>query len=345
MSEMNLNSISSVSYAKTKMWDRGIRLLHKDDPHFDHFVTDCLDTHLGAKDGGGFNEREGVKRLLDRALKALWNNLVSGYRNGLKKRESPLPLLCAIWPSDFSPMDEKDYKENQGGDTPFTVPDHKLIERMFHRGPSMATHQEREAMQFFYQVVLPRATAGDLKDGMARKSGMTYWEALGEKWSFTIATAMILCKHYSDISQIAENAKQEGRKEPRCTARGKATGKRKRLRLHTKDQERIVSMELICKINWLNNMRKVAFHNRASKLEQVIGKWDTLFNPACNGTQLMRAQDRPIICPPEKRQKKKRPEPESHNEGRKAMIEMMESQQFLFHAVAPTQQPTQLAQV
>jgi len=236
-------------------------------------------------------------------------------------------------------MDEKDYKEKQGGDTAFTVPNHKLIERVFHRGPSQATSQEKEAMQFFYQVVLPRATAGDLKDGMARKSGMTYWEALGHKWSFTIATAMILCKHYSDISQIAENAK------PRCTDRGTATGKRKRLRLHTKDQERLVSMELFCKINWLNNMRKVAFTDRTGELEKIIGKWDTLFNPACNGTQQMRAQDRPIICPPEKRQNKKRPEPESHDEGRKAMIEMMESQQFLFPMDAPTPQPTQLAQI
>jgi hypothetical protein len=162
--------------------------------------------------------------------------------------------------------------------------------------PEDCTQEEKAAVKFLYEVILPKLTPNFRSSNVWIKNN-TYYAILGTKWVYTFATALVLHAHYTNLDNIIKNRDSLNDGENDASANSESDEgvhrkRKKRKRLHNSETRARMYKEYyaFCKF----------FKDQVVKDEEELktrmGLWDKLYSPVNKLTNRTPCQ-RPNICP------------------------------------------------
>lgn len=145
--------------------------------------------------------------------------------------------------------------ENGPIDCNVSPPGNLMTKELLLQDPKETTDEEKEAVKFLYQRVIPVVAKADMK---SVQPGDTYYKAFGDNWKLHMAVAFILLEHYSGMDNIKENVMN------------KTDKKRKRGRLNTKKSVEDLGYKYYSHLG--------DFDSFGPDKEESLAKWDALHN-------------------------------------------------------------------
>jgi hypothetical protein len=279
---------------KRELWDQGVRVVEKGGQIIKGSVTHFMESILHITDPI-FQDtiRDHLTKLLLNRGKRLWHNMISKYRQTLKKQceskiEMHRPSQCLVrchsvthsvthscWLSDLKEV--------------LAVPEFDLVMVAIKKDPEDATQEEIAAMKFFLGKVLPCVDANQSKKLSWMSNGSTC-KKLPNNWNLDAATALVLMNDYSCLENVEHNAAvSDGETD--------SSKKRKRSRLRSPDKANVEKTSQFYRL--CSQLKEI---QQGGQFEQRMVKWQDTCEIAKTTTNTRGPNDRLNIVPDEHRQ-------------------------------------------
>lgn len=166
-----------------------------------------------------------------------------------------------------------------------TIPNYKVAMKALVQCPFKSTKEEIRAVHFLYHFVLDKIAMKEMRHSPHNTDSWTCRQKLlGSKWTMSMATAIFLHKHYTDLDNIKQNIS--------CgTKQGRRGEKRKRGRIFTRDRTNEFVADYY---KLLSEMERWNAPGIRWDIKFSLSKWDGDFAPPTSAKNPNKEHPKPL---------------------------------------------------